>query len=137
MTDFDLIYQGTTTCKRFWEEVSMMPKYVLLEYHSFGQYPRITISMATAKLAKFLQNIRWESCLKLNFEQLSHSMFSKNIASLAVAMETCDPWILAKRAIFLQNILWESCSKFYFKHFCYNMFYLNIISLAVIMIIRF
>ena len=75
--------------------------------------------------------------MKLNFEQLSHSMFCKNIASLAVAMETCDPWILAKRAIFLQNILWESCSKFYFKHFCYNMFYLNIISLAVIMIIRF
>ena len=91
----------------------------------------------TAKLAIFLQDILWESCLKLNFEQLSHSMFCKNIASLAVAMETCDPWILAKRAIFLQNILWESCSKFYFKHFCYNMFYLNIISLAVIMIIRF
>ena len=67
----DLIYQGTTTCKWVWEEVSMMPKYVLLEYHSFGQYPRITISMATAKLAIFLQNIRWESCLKLNFEQLS------------------------------------------------------------------
>ena len=75
--------------------------------------------------------------MKLNFEQLSHSMFCKNIASLAVAMETCDPWILAKRAIFLQNILWESCPKFYLKHFCYDMFYLNIISLAVIVIIRF
>ena len=64
-------------------------------------------------------------------------MFCKNIASLAVAMETCDPWILAKRAIFLQNILWESCSKFYLKCFCYNTFYLKIISLAIIMIIRF
>ena len=27
-----------------------------------------------------------------------------NIASLAVAMETCDPWILAKLAIFATDI---------------------------------
>ena len=73
------------------------------------------VSIATAKLAIFLQNILWESCLKLDFEQLSHSMFCKNIASLAAARETCDPWILAKRAIFLQNILWKSCSKSNFE----------------------
>ena len=67
-------------------------------------------------------------------------MFNKDIASLgvtAVAMETCEPWILAKQAIFLQNILWESCSKFYSKHFCCNMSYQNIVNLAVITIIKF
>ena len=42
------------------------------------------VSIATAKLAIFLQNILWESCSKFNFKQLSHSMFCKNIASLAV-----------------------------------------------------
>ena len=47
----------------------------------------------------------WESCSKLNFKQLSHSMSIANIASLAVAMETCDPWILAKLAIFATDIL--------------------------------
>ena len=56
----------------------------------------------------------WESCLKFNFEQLSHSMSVANIASLAVAMETCDPWILAKLALFATDMLWESCSKFHF-----------------------
>ena len=50
------------------------------------------VSIATAKLAIFLQNILWESCCKLNLEQLSHSMFCKNIASLAVAMETRFSW---------------------------------------------
>ena len=79
----------------------------------------------------------WESCLKFNFEQLSHSMSVANIASLAVAMETCDPWILAKLAIFATDILWESCSKFYFKHICHNMFYQNIVSLVIIIIIKF
>ena len=54
-------------------------------------------------------------CLKFNFEQLSHSMSCKNIDSLAVAKETCCPWILAKRAIFLQDMLWESCSKPHFE----------------------
>ena len=47
--------------------------------------------------------------------QLSHSMFCKNVARLAVA-RGCHTWIrslaTAKQAIFLQNILWESCSKF-------------------------
>ena len=54
-------------------------------------------------------------CLKFNFEQLSHSMSCKNIDSLAVAKETCCPWILAKRAIFLQDMLWESCSELHFE----------------------
>ena len=75
--------------------------------------------------------------MKLNFEQLSHSMFCKNIASLAVAMETCDPWILAKLAIFATDILWESCSKFHFKHICHNMFSQNIVSLVIIIIKKF
>ena len=61
-----------------------------------------------------------EHCLKSNLLQLSHSMFGKNVARLAVAMG-CHTWIrslaTAKRAIFLQNILWESCSKFYFKQY--------------------
>ena len=50
--------------------------------------------------------------------QLSHSMFCKNVARLAVA-RGCHTWIRSlattKRAIFLQNILWECCSKFDFK----------------------
>ena len=71
----------------------------------------------------------WESC--------SHSRSVLNIASLAVAMETCDPWILAKLAIFATDMLWESCSKFHYKHFCHNMFYQNIVSLDVIIIIKF
>ena len=73
----------------------------------------------------------WESCLKSNFEQLSHSMFCKNIASLAVAKETYFPWIRAKLAIFLQNILWENCSKFNFEQISHNMYCKNIDSLAV------
>ena len=79
----------------------------------------------------------WESCLKFNSEQLSHSMSVLNIASLVVAMETCDPWILAKLAIFATDIFWESCSKFHFKHICHNMFYQNIVSLVIIIIIKF
>ena len=59
-----------------------------------------------------------------------------NIASLAVAMETCDLWILAKLAIFATDMLWESCSKFPFKHICHNMFYQNIVSLVIIIIIE-
>ena len=73
----------------------------------------------------------WESCLKLNFEKLSHSMFCKNIASLAVAKETYFPCIRAKPAILLQNILWENCSKFNFKQISHNMYCKNIDSLAV------
>ena len=65
---------------------------VLKEYRSFGQYQEKQVSLATAKLAIFLQNMLWESCSKFNLEQLSHSMFCKNIASLAVAMETCVSW---------------------------------------------
>ena len=39
------------------------------------------VSIATTKLAIFLQNILWECCLEFNLEQLSHRMFCKNIAS--------------------------------------------------------
>ena len=49
-----------------------------------------------------------ENCLRLNLLQLSHSMFCKNVACLAVAMG-CHTWIhslaMAKQAIFLKNIL--------------------------------
>ena len=65
-----------------------------------------------------LTDMAKEHCLESNLLQLSHSMFCKNIARLAVA-RGCHTWIrslaTAKRAIFLQNILWESCSKFDFK----------------------
>ena len=65
-----------------------------------------------------LTDIIREHCSKLNLLQLSHSMFCKNVARLAVA-RGCHTWIrslaTAKRAIFLQNILWESCCKFDFK----------------------
>ena len=39
--------------------------------------------MITAKLAMFTTDMLWESCLKFDFEQLSHSMFCKTIARLA------------------------------------------------------
>ena len=42
------------------------------------------IHCITAKLAIFSTDMPWESCSKLNFEQLSHSMPVENIASLAV-----------------------------------------------------
>ena len=90
------------------------------------------IFFISAKLAIFATDMLWESCCKLNLEQLSHSMFCKNITRLAVAMETGVPWILAKRAIFLQNILWESCSKFDFEQLSHSMSVQNIIILAVI-----
>ena len=65
-----------------------------------------------------MRNFLREHFSKLNLLQLSHSMFCKNVARLAVA-RGCHTWIrslaTAKQAIFLQNILWESCSKFYFK----------------------
>ena len=40
-----------------------------------------------AKLAIFLQDMLWKSCLELNFEQLSHSMSVVNIFYLAVTKE--------------------------------------------------
>ena len=49
------------------------------------------VSLATAKLAIFATDMLWESCSKLNSKQLSYSMSVANIASLAVARETCDP----------------------------------------------
>ena len=41
--------------------------------------------LTMAKLAIFVTDILWKSCLKSNLEQLFHSMSSANIASLAVA----------------------------------------------------
>ena len=70
----------------------------------------------------------WESCSKLNFKQLSHSMSVAYIASLAVAMETCDPWMLAKLAIFATDMLWESCSKSNLKQLSHSMSVANIAS---------
>ena len=70
-----------------------------------------------------------EHCLKKNLLQLSHSMFCKNVARLAVA-RGCHTWIgslaTAKRATFLQNILRKSCSKFDFKQ-CFKWKYLKIL----------
>ena len=68
--------------------------------------------------------------MKLNLEQLSHSMSVANIASLAVAWETCDPQLLAKQAIFATDMLWGSCLKFEFEQLSYSMFYKNIARLA-------
>ena len=76
------------------------------------------ISMYSRKNINILRNFFREHCLKSNLQQLSHSMFCKNIACLAVARERNYVWrplATAKRATFLQNILWESCCKFDFK----------------------
>ena len=65
-----------------------------------------------------LRHFLREHSLELNLLQLSHSMFCKNVACLAVA-RGCHTWIrslaTAKQATFLQNTRWESCSKFEFK----------------------
>ena len=45
------------------------------------------LCLATNKLAIFLQNMLWKSYLKLNLEQLSHSMSVVNIFHLAVTKE--------------------------------------------------
>ena len=88
-----------------------------------------TFFLVTAKLSIFLQNILWKSCLKINFKHLSHSMFCKNIDSLAVGRETCCPWILAERAIFLQECdgkVVQNCILSNFKlHVCSNWWYLG------------
>ena len=41
------------------------------------------VSIATTKLEIFAIDMLWESCLKFDFEQLSHSMSVANIAHLA------------------------------------------------------
>ena len=64
-------------------------------------------------------------------------MFVSNIASLAVARETCDPQQLAKRAIFATDMLQESCLKFYLEQLSYNISIANISSLKVINDIKF
>ena len=72
------------------------------------------ISMFSRENNNILRNFLREHCLKSNLQQLSHSMFCKNIARLAVARERNYVWrplATAERAIFSQNILWESCSR--------------------------
>ena len=56
-----------------------------------------------------------------------------NIASKAVARETCFPWILAKLAIFATDMLWKSCSEINLEQLSHSMFCKNIASLAVAM----
>ena len=85
----------------------------------------------TAKLGIFLQNILWESCLKCDFEQLSHSMSVRNIAPSYGFYEKCVSLATAKRAIFVTGMLWESCSNSHFKQLSHSMFCRNIPSLAV------
>ena len=65
------------------------------------------ISMYSRQNINILRNFLREHCLKLNLLQLSHNMFCKNIACLAVARERIYVWqplATAKRATFLQNI---------------------------------
>ena len=85
----------------------------------------------TSKITIFFTNIQQESCLELNLEQLSLSMFCKNIVCLASIQGTQVSLATAKLAIFLQNILYKSCSKFNFKQFSQNMYCKNIDSLAI------
>ena len=100
-----------------------------------------------------MRNFLREHYLKLNLLQLSHNMFCKNIARLAVARERIHVWqplatakshcimlksirklihvwqpiATAKRATFLQNILWESYSKFNFEQ-CFLKKFVKILS---------
>ena len=50
------------------------------------------ISMYSRKNINILRNFFREHCLKSNLQQLSHSMFCKNIARLAVARERNYGW---------------------------------------------
>ena len=54
-----------------------------------------------------------------------------NITSLAVAKETCFPWIPAKQVITDTDMLWESCFKLNLKQLSYSMSVANIASSAV------
>ena len=66
------------------------------------------MTIITAKLTIFFTDMLWESCLKFDFEQLSHSMFCKNIAHLASIEGTQVSIATAKLAIFSQNIQCDS-----------------------------
>ena len=75
------------------------------------------ISMYSRKNINILRNFFREHCLKSNLQQLSSSMFCKNVARFAIARECIHVWqplATAKQATYLQNIL-ECCSKFNFK----------------------
>ena len=87
----------------------------------------------TAKIIIFCTDMLWESCSKSNLEQLSHSMFCKNIARLASIQGTPVSIATAKRVIFLQSILRESCFKLNSKQISHSMFCKNNARLAVAM----
>ena len=87
----------------------------------------------TAKIAIFATDMLWESCLEFDFEQLSQSMFCKNIARLASIQGIQVSIATAKLAIFLQNILWESCCKLNLQQLSHSMFCKIIARLAVAM----
>ena len=75
--------------------------------------------------------MQFESFSKCNFEQLSHSMFCKNIARLASIQGQQVSLATAKLSIFLQNILWESCSNLVSDQLSYSMCCENNGNLAV------
>ena len=56
-----------------------------MSVRNIDRYTRIqgkTASLATAKLAIFGTDILWESCSKLNLEQLFHTMSIVNVARM-------------------------------------------------------
>ena len=89
-----------------------------------------TFPLLTAKLSIFLRDKLWENCSKINFDQLSHSLFGKNIDGLAMAKKICCLLILAKLAIFLQNMLWECCLKLHSEQLsnCMSVQIINILA---------
>ena len=71
-----------------------------------SRYTRIqgkTASLATAKLAIFATDILWESCFKLNFEQLSHTMSIVNVDILAVTRKNMSLATNYKKMFFSMN----------------------------------
>ena len=57
--------------------------------------------MIMAKLTIFVRDMLRETCLKFDYEQLSHSMFCKNMAHLASVQGTQVSIATAKLAIFI------------------------------------
>ena len=69
----------------------------------------------------------WKSCLKLNLEQLSHSMSVVKISPLA---NNIFCFATNKLTIFLQNMLWKSCLKLNLEQLSHSMSVVNIFHLA-------
>ena len=89
-------------------------------------------SSIAAKISIIWINMQFESFSKCNFEQLSHSMFCKNIARLASIQGQQVSLATAKLSVFLQKIQRESCSKLIFEQLSHSMSCGNIDGLAVI-----